>query len=80
MFLTVLGCVAAIVVLKFLYGWVSRPRTNVHVHIAASQTPPTYYPVPFVVPQAVPDVHYVDDDGELHGMIDDYYRENGPRS
>jgi hypothetical protein len=79
---TILGCVVAFAFVKLLYAWVSRPRTNVHVHIAAPPNPPSYYPVPVIIPPAAPAIgaeHVADDDAELHGMIDNYYREQGPR-
>lgn len=81
MVMTVVGCVVALLAFKLLYGWVSRPRTKVHVHI--DQAPPVFYPVPVVVPQPVSRGadEPVDEGGdvELHGMIDDYYRQHGDR-
>jgi hypothetical protein len=81
MFLTIIGCVVAVVAVKLLFRWVSRPRTNVHVHLAAPRTLPTYYPVPVIINEAVSaaEALSISDDAELHGMIDDYYREHGPR-
>jgi hypothetical protein len=82
MITTILGCVVAFIFVKLLYAWVSRPRTNVHVHIAAPPNPPSYYPVPVIIPPAAPAIeadYVADDAAELHGMIGDYYREHGPR-
>jgi hypothetical protein len=80
-FLTIIGCVVAVIAIKLLFRWVSRPRTNVHVHIAAPDTLPIYYPVPVIVNEAASSAEAlsVEDDAELHEMIDDYYREHGPR-
>lgn len=81
MFVTIIGCVVAVVAVKLLFRWISRPRTNVHVHLAAPHALPTYYPVPIIINEAASaaEAPSIGDDAELHGMIDDYYREHGQR-
>lgn len=80
--MTILGCVVTIIMLKLLFSWVSRPRQIVHVHTHTqppAQPQPVYYPVFVPQAQAAPaaPVAPADREAELHGMIDDYYRDYG---
>lgn len=77
MIATVFGCLALLVAVKLLFAWVSRPTTSVHLHVPPAAPASVVY-CPFPVPMVPPAVSECDGDAELHGLIDDYYREHGP--
>lgn len=84
MIMTILGCLAALLAFKLLYGWISRPRMTIQVqHIdPPAAAAPTFITVPVVIqhPGIGADESRNDrDEGEveLRDMIDDYYRQHG---
>ncbi|AYE99599.1 hypothetical protein C0J29_32090 (plasmid) [Mycobacterium paragordonae] len=78
---TILGCLAAVIVVKLLFAWISRPKSTVHVHLPPPPAgAPSHVPAPVTVVMPVviaPGTAVPEADAELHELIDDYYRDHG---